>query len=120
MDKSTATKRDAELKKTGGMEKRRKAEGEQPNPDQKPGEKALRQIEKPGARLQEDITASNVQPLDLDAVVSEIFLRTLSRPPTPQEIIKAKEDVAAAKDQVDGVRDVLWALLNTREFLVNH
>jgi len=60
------------------------------------------------------------KPLDLDPTINEAFLRTLSRPPTPKEILLAKEDIAAAKDPVDGVRDVLWALLNTREFLVNH
>jgi hypothetical protein len=64
--------------------------------------------------------ASKGKSLDLDAVINEVFLRTLSRPPTPREIVTAKEDIAAARDQVDGVRDVLWALLNTREFLVNH
>jgi hypothetical protein len=64
--------------------------------------------------------ASKGKSLDLDAVINEVFLRTLSRPPTPREIVTAKEDIAAAKDPVDGVRDVLWALLNTREFLVNH
>jgi hypothetical protein len=33
---------------------------------------------------------------------------------------KAWTDIAAAKDPIDGVRDLLWALLNTREFTVNH
>ena len=61
-----------------------------------------------------------VEPLNLDRVINEAFLRALSRPPTPRETATAKEDIAAAKDPVDGVRDVLWALLNTREFLVNH
>jgi hypothetical protein len=64
--------------------------------------------------------ASKGKPLDLEVVISEVFLRTLSRPPTAKEILTAKEDISAAKDPVDGVRDVLWALLNTREFLVNH
>ncbi len=26
----------------------------------------------------------------------------------------------AAKDAISGVRDLLWAMLNTREFAVNH
>jgi uncharacterized protein DUF1549/uncharacterized protein DUF1553 len=71
-------------------------------------------------RLQEDVSTSKGKPLDLDAVVNEAFLRTLSRPPTAKEVSMAKEDIGAARDPVDGVRDVLWALLNTREFLVNH
>ena len=60
------------------------------------------------------------KPLDLDKVVPEVFLRTVSRPPTADELSRAKTDIAAAKNQVDGVRELLWAMLNTREFMVNH
>ena len=63
---------------------------------------------------------SKHKPLDPEVVISEVFLRTVSRPPTASELVMAKEDISSAKDPVDGVRDVLWALLNTREFLVNH
>ncbi len=55
-----------------------------------------------------------------DEVIQEIYLRTVSRFPTADEMKRAKEDLASAKDPVDGVRDVLWAMLNSREFLVNH
>lgn len=58
--------------------------------------------------------------LNQDEIIQEIYLRTVSRFPTADEMTKAKEDLAAARDQVDGVRDVLWAMLNAREFLVNH
>jgi hypothetical protein len=57
---------------------------------------------------------------DADRVIEEVFLRTVSRPPSAEEVRRAKDDIAAAKDPVDGVREVLWAMLNTREFLVNH
>lgn len=49
-----------------------------------------------------------------------MFLRTVSRPPTADELSRAKTDIAAAKNPVDGVRELLWAMLNTREFMVNH
>ena len=58
--------------------------------------------------------------LDLEKVIPELFLRTVSRPPTTDELTRAKTDIAAAKNQVDGVRELLWAMLNTREFMVNH
>jgi len=58
--------------------------------------------------------------LDVDPLIEQIFLRTVSRPPTADETAKARQDIAAAKDPVDGVRDLLWAMLNTREFMVNH
>jgi hypothetical protein len=59
-------------------------------------------------------------PSDVDGLIREAFLRTVSRPPTDEELKTAREDVGAAADPVGGVRDLLWALLNTREFLVNH
>jgi hypothetical protein len=55
-----------------------------------------------------------------DKTITEAFLRTLSRPPTADELQKARADIAAARDPIDGLRDLLWALLNTREFTVNH
>jgi hypothetical protein len=71
-------------------------------------------------RPEEEVSASKGKPLDLDAAINEAFLRTLSRPPSSKEIRLAKEDIAAAREPVEGVRDLLWALLNTSEFLVNH
>ena len=53
-------------------------------------------------------------------MIAELFLRTVSRPPTVKEVAQAKTDIAKARDPVDGVRDLLWAMLNTREFMVNH
>ncbi len=58
--------------------------------------------------------------LNTDELVREMYLRTLSRHPTDAEMARSREYVSAAKDQVAGVRDVLWALLNTKEFIVNH
>ena len=71
-------------------------------------EKQLAEAEKPRRKM------------DLDTVISEIFLRTVSRPASAEELAQAKADVAAAKTPVEGIRDLLWAMLNTREFMVNH
>jgi hypothetical protein len=57
---------------------------------------------------------------DAAQLATEVFLRTVSRPPTAEELQQARADIAAAKDPISGVRDLLWAMLNTREFLVNH
>jgi hypothetical protein len=61
-----------------------------------------------------------ILPKEIDAMITEVFLRTVSRYPSPDELKSAKTDVAAAKDPITGVRDLLWALLNTKEFMVNH
>jgi len=55
-----------------------------------------------------------------DDYITQVFLRTVSRPPTATEIEKARADIAAANSPAEGVRELLWAMLNTREFMVNH
>jgi hypothetical protein len=56
----------------------------------------------------------------LVAVIEEMYLVTLSRPPKPEEMNKAQEWIAAAQTPKEGAQDLLWALLNSREFLFNH
>ena len=58
--------------------------------------------------------------LDTDKMIEETFLRTVSRLPSAQEIKMAKADIAAAKTEIDGLRDLLWAMVNTKEFIINH
>ena len=72
--------------------------------------------------LQRNIADAEKPPVEfnLDKTITEVFLRTVSRPPTSAEFAQAKADVTAAKGQIDGVRDLLWTMLNTREFMVNH
>ncbi len=57
---------------------------------------------------------------DLESIVRQAYLRTVSRYPADDELKKSVAYIAQAEDPVDGVRDVLWALLNTKEFIVNH
>ena len=58
--------------------------------------------------------------LKLDDIVNDAYLRTLSRFPTADEMQTSQAYIKAEADPVDGIRSVLWALLNTREFMVNH
>ena len=57
--------------------------------------------------------------LDPDALTREAYLRTLSRLPTEQQHALAMQYFAGSKDTVSGLRDLLWALLNSKEFIVN-
>lgn len=70
--------------------------------------------------LRESSRGGAISPARLDGLIAEAFLRTVSRPPEASELQRAKSDVTAAKDPIDGLRDLLWVLLNTREFAVNH
>lgn len=55
-----------------------------------------------------------------EELITEAWLRTLSRAPTSDEVEVAAGHLRNADDPVDGLRTVLWALVNTKEFLVNH
>ncbi len=58
--------------------------------------------------------------LELDKFVEEAYLRTLSRFPTPQETERCVAHIQEGEDLVEGVTGVMWALVNTKEFIVNH
>lgn len=54
-------------------------------------------------------------------IVEEIFLLTLSRLPTAEEKQKAIEHVSKSQgNRSQALRDLMWASLNTKEFLFNH
>lgn len=53
-------------------------------------------------------------------IVEELFLATLCRLPDADEKKAALDRVSAAADREAGLADVLWALINTREFILNH
>jgi len=51
--------------------------------------------------------------------VRQAYLRTLGRLPDERERAVAVGHLSAAPDAATGMRDLLWALLNTKEFIVN-
>jgi hypothetical protein len=51
--------------------------------------------------------------------VEELYLATWSRRPTPDEQKKAEGWVNSAPNVRDGLQDLLWVLVNSREFLFN-
>lgn len=59
-------------------------------------------------------------PADATRFVREIYLRTVGRFPSDDEISTARKHLAKADSPVNGLRDLLWAMLNTKEFVLNH
>jgi hypothetical protein len=53
-------------------------------------------------------------------MIGELYLTALSRTPTAAERKRLSDYIDNAKDKQRAVEDVLWALLNTREFMFNH
>lgn len=53
-------------------------------------------------------------------VIEELYLRTLSRFPRKEEAQLAQQGINQAPTPREGYEDLLWALLNSKEFLFNH
>ena len=53
-------------------------------------------------------------------LIREAWLRSVNRPPSPAEIDRASGHLASAKSTEEGMTDLLWALMNTKEFILNH
>ena len=53
-------------------------------------------------------------------LIKEAWLRSVNRLPSQTEISRAKEHLASASSTEDGLTDLLWALMNTKEFILNH
>jgi Protein of unknown function (DUF1549)/Protein of unknown function (DUF1553) len=53
-------------------------------------------------------------------MVDEMFLVTLSRLPDALEAQTALDHLRTKPDRASGLTDMLWALINTREFILNH
>ena len=57
---------------------------------------------------------------DDGTLVEELYLSTVSRDPNLEEKARALEYVARAANRKAGFEDVLWSLINLREFVFNH
>jgi hypothetical protein len=53
-------------------------------------------------------------------VIETIYVRCLSRPPSPEELKNLVALVEAEKDKKQALEDLFWSVLNSREFLFNH
>jgi Protein of unknown function (DUF1553)/Protein of unknown function (DUF1549) len=75
-----------------------------------------KKIEAPTGRL-ETLLKANTPP---GALVEELYLTILSRPPTRAESDRAQGWLRGAPTVRDGAADLVWVLVNSREFLFNH
>ncbi|MCS6977470.1 MAG: DUF1549 domain-containing protein [Gemmatales bacterium] len=53
-------------------------------------------------------------------IIEELYIRTLTRKPTNEELLRLSALVTEQPDQKQALEDVFWALLNSREFMFNH
>jgi hypothetical protein len=74
---------------------------------------------KPESKPEATSTAEG-KPADAKRLVELAYLRTVSRYPDASEAKRSLEHVESAGDTVRGIKDLLWALVNTKEFILNH
>ena len=53
-------------------------------------------------------------------IIEQIFVRSLTRAPKPEEMKKLLDLVAANPNKQQALEDVFWAVMNSREFMFNH
>ena len=77
-----------------------------------------------GADKDDDKPSATAQAADdaekIPDIIRRTYLRTVSREPNSDELDRTVAYVKSSENQLDGIRDVLWALINTKEFIVNH
>ncbi len=67
-----------------------------------------------------DAGKKGVAGFDRPELIRQAYLRALGRPPEPRELERAAKFIDDASSPAAGLRGLLWALLNTKEFIVNH
>ncbi len=84
--------------------------------------KQLADVERKLRRLKKNLRSAktNSPKIQLADFVEEAYLRTLSRLPTEEESKRCITFIQEDDDLTNGLTGVLWALINTKEFVVNH
>jgi hypothetical protein len=101
------------------------------NPKIPDGEKRIAQMEKQIARERKRLGLDKQKPepkpqvakakeFDPADIVTRAYLRTLSRYPKSEELESASAYLTSAEDLRSGLEGLMWALINTKEFIVNH
>ncbi len=56
----------------------------------------------------------------LKEAIEELYLAAYSRLPRPEELSRSLGVVNGLENKQQGLEDVLWVILNTKEFMFNH
>jgi hypothetical protein len=79
-----------------------------------------------GDTVQSKIAQGGMIKAQLDAgktpeqVIESIYIRCLTRKPSADETAKLMQVVQQGANPQQGLEDVFWAVLNSREFIFNH
>jgi hypothetical protein len=53
-------------------------------------------------------------------IIEELYWIALSRAPNATELQQASESLSVPEQREQGVEDLIWALINSQEFLLHH
>ena len=83
---------------------------------------ALHLVNGPAANAKTDKAVNRLlaEPRSIRAMVEELYLRTVSRFPDSRELTHWEHTFSKAESKQEVLADLLWALLNSREFAFNH
>jgi len=82
------------------------------------GQSILRRVTDANGRVAQ-LLRQNPAPTE-DQLIEDLYLWSLSRRPTVKEVEVAKKHFASYGDQqrTDAAQDLMWSLLNSRDFLL--
>jgi hypothetical protein len=83
---------------------------------------ALHLVNGPAVNAKTDPAVNQLlaEPRSNRAMVEELYLRTVSRSPNVRELAHWENTLLKAESKRETLEDLLWALLNSREFAFNH
>ena len=83
---------------------------------------ALHLVNGPAVNAKTDKAVNRLlaEPKPNRALVEELYLRTLSRLPNARELTHWENTLSEVESKRAALEDLLWALLNSREFAFNH
>jgi hypothetical protein len=79
------------------------------------GEALNKKIASDQGRIAKALAAKKTE----DEIIEELYLATFSRKPTDADRKRVKAHIAEAPSKREGLEDLLWALLNSAEFVFN-
>lgn len=115
-DKSSDEDLSAQIKSAERRLERFKKQGDAAQIER--AEKLLVKLKGDGADQQK--SSDKVEPDAVKPLVETAYLRSLSRFPTSEELATATQYVVDDGSLTNGLQDLVWALVNTKEFIVNH